>query len=289
MKAVMIVFDSLNRHMLSPYGCDWTHTPNFLRLAEKTITFENSYVGSMPCMPARRELHTGRYNFLHASWGPIEPFDDSMPEILKENGIYSHMVSDHYHYWEDGGCTYHTRYNSWEISRGQEGDPWKGEVKDLEIPETLNQGGSMWKRQDWVNRKYINEEKDFPQALTFKYGMEFIEKNHEEDNWFLQIETFDPHEPFFSFEKYKELYKHDYKGLHFDWPPYDKVKEEKQTVEHIKFEYAALLSMCDQYLGKVLGLMDEYNMWEDTMLIVYTDHGYLFGEHGCWAKCHMPF
>ena len=34
MKAVVVMFDSLNRHLLSPYGCEWTHTPNFKRLAE---------------------------------------------------------------------------------------------------------------------------------------------------------------------------------------------------------------------------------------------------------------
>ena len=79
MKAIMLMFDSLNRAMLPPYGCQWTHAPNFWRLAEKTVTFDRSYAGSLPCMPARRELHTGRYNFLHRSWGPIEPCDDSMP------------------------------------------------------------------------------------------------------------------------------------------------------------------------------------------------------------------
>ncbi len=36
MKAVVVMFDSLNRHLLSPYGCEWTHTPNFKRLAERT-------------------------------------------------------------------------------------------------------------------------------------------------------------------------------------------------------------------------------------------------------------
>ena len=77
MKAIMVMFDSLNRHMLPSYGCEWIHAPNFERLAERSITFDNCYVGSMPCMPARRELHTGRYNFLHRSWGPLEPFDDS--------------------------------------------------------------------------------------------------------------------------------------------------------------------------------------------------------------------
>ena len=135
MKAIVLLFDSLNRRYLSSYGCDWTHTPNFKRLAEHTVTFDNAFIGSMACMPARRELHTGRYNFLHRSWGPVEPFDDSMPEILSKNGIYTHLTTDHYHYFEDGGCTYHTRYNSWESSRGREGDPWKGHVADPVLPK----------------------------------------------------------------------------------------------------------------------------------------------------------
>ena len=83
MRAVMVMYDSLNRHMLEPYGCTETLTPNFTRLARRSAQFETCYAGSLPCMPARRELHTGRYNFLHHSWGPIEPYDDSMPEILK--------------------------------------------------------------------------------------------------------------------------------------------------------------------------------------------------------------
>ena len=60
MKAIMVMFDSLNRHFLPNYGCDWTVMPNFRRLEEKTLTFDNFYAASLPCMPARRELHTGR-------------------------------------------------------------------------------------------------------------------------------------------------------------------------------------------------------------------------------------
>ena len=92
MKAILILFDKLNRHMLPPYGSEWIHAPNFERLASHTVTFENAYVGSTPCMPTRRELHTGRHNVLHCICGPLEPFDDSMPEILKQNSVYS----DHY-------------------------------------------------------------------------------------------------------------------------------------------------------------------------------------------------
>ena len=157
MKAIMMMFDSLNRDFLSAYGCDWTKTPNFRRLAEKSVTFDNSYVGSLPCMPARRELHTGRYNFLHRSWGPIEPFDDSMPEILKKAGVYTQLISDHYHYWEDGGATYHHRYNSWEIVRGQEGDQWKGQVRE---PEPYPHHGHQMRQKkccEGLNRQQYNE------------------------------------------------------------------------------------------------------------------------------------
>ena len=289
MKAIMVMYDSLNRRMLPPYGAEWVHAPNFERLYERTVTFENSYVGSMPCMPCRRELHTGRYNFLHRSWGPLEPFDDSVPEILDENGVYTHLVSDHYHYWEEGGCNYHTRYTSWEISRGQEGDPWIGRVEDPEIPESVgDRSGKSW-RQDWVNRDYMDEESKQPQAVTFEKGLDFIRTNADQDDWFLHIETFDPHEPYYTQQHYKDLYPHEYEGPHFDWPPYQEVEETPEQVEHMRKESAALHSMCDTYLGKVLDLMDELEMWDDTMLIVCTDHGFLLGEHDWWAKCVQPF
>ena len=292
MKVIVVMFDSLNRHMLEPYGCDWVKTPNFRRLAERSVVFDTCYGGSMPCMPARRELHTGRYNFLHRSWGPLEPFDDSMPEILKRNGVYSHLVSDHYHYWEDGGCTYHTRYTTWDAVRGQEGDPWIGEVADPDIPPTVasepRTNTPRW-RQDWINRKHMAAEADQPQPIVFARGMDFIRCNAGQDNWFLHLETFDPHEPYFTPQRFKDLYPHNHEGKHFDWPPYREVRESAEEIEHCRMENAALHSMCDEYLGRVLDLMDELDLWKDTVLIVNTDHGFLLGEHDLWAKCHMPF
>ena len=287
MKAIMVMYDSLNRNMLEPYGCDWIPTPNFKRLAEKCVTFDCNYVGSLPCMPARRELHTGRYNFEHRSWGPVEPFDDSMPEILKNHGIYTHLATDHDHYWEDGGATYHGRYSSFEFSRGQEGDHWK---VNRELVQAAHKNALIGRINyyDLANREYIDCEEKMPQAVTFGAGLDFLEKNHEEDNWFLQIETFDPHEPFFTQEAYKKQFAHEYQGEMGDWPPYYFVTEGKEAVNHMRMEYAALIAMCDHYLGKVLDKMDEYNLWEDTMLIVNTDHGFLLGEHGWWSKSVMP-
>lgn len=287
MKAIMVMFDSLARGFLPPYGNTWVHAPNFQRLAEKTVTFDKCFVGSMPCMPARRELHTGRQNFLHRSWGPLEPFDDSMPEILRTHGVCSHLVSDHYHYWEDGGATYHNRFSTWEFIRGQEGDSWKAHVK----PEVLPEHAGYLNHQDWVNRKYTGSEETASQTLTFDRAEEFLQHNHQEENWFLQVECFDPHPPFFAPEKYRDLYPENYSGPHFDWPHYDRVhdNETPEMIEHCRKQYAALVSMCDHSLGRIIDFMDSHEMWKDTLLLVTTDHGFLLGEHGWWAFCNPPF
>jgi arylsulfatase A-like enzyme len=288
MRAIMVMFDSLNRKLLPNWGASGISAPNFERLARKSVTFDNCYAGSMPCMPARRELHTGRYNFLHRSWGPLEPFDDSMPEILKQNGIHTHLATDHQHYWEDGGATYHTRYSTFELFRGQEGDPWKGHVGGVTPPPNDN-ADNFLTRQDWVNRLYLTDEADHPQTLTFDAGIHFLRTNVGEQDWFLQIETFDPHEPFFSYERYRELYPDRNDERIYDWPSYRRVIESQETVDAVRAEYAALMTMCDASLGRVLDFMDENDMWDDTMLIVNTDHGFLLGEHGWWGKSVMPW
>jgi len=286
MKAVMVMFDSLNRHMLPPYNPEtWVHAPNFQRLAERGVTFEKSYVCSMPCMPARRDFHTGRPNFLHTGWGPLEPYDDSVPQMLQDAGVYTHLDTDHYHYFEDGGATYHNRYNTWTFHRGQEGDPYVGKVADPAVPENLNGKG---RRQDWVNREHQVTDEQMPQTKCFAAGVEFIQRNAAADNWFLQIECFDPHEPFCSAQEYQDLYPTDYDGPLFDWPAYAKVDQTPEQVQEAKRNYAALMSKCDKSLGDVLDLFDEHDLWEDTMLIVWTDHGYMLGEHDCWAKNWMP-
>lgn len=74
------------------------------------------------------------------------------------------------------------------------------------------------------------------------------------------------------------------------WPPYGPLDDTdtQEVIDDIRMKYLALVSFCDENLGRVLDLFDKHDLWKDTMLIVNTDHGYLLGEHGRWAKTMMP-
>lgn len=292
MKAVMLMFDTLTRNHLAPYGGD-AITPNFTRLAQESTQFDNFYVGSMPCMPARRELHTGRYNFLHRSWGPLEPFDFSAMQALRQNGVHTHMVTDHKHYWRDGGATYHTRYSTFEFIRGQEGDCWKGQVEKPAIHWQGNEDEETLRRragrmtQDLINRKAMPTQQEHFTHRTISAGMEFLDTNHDQDNWFLQIECFDPHEPFFVPEKY--LAQYGCKPDEFDgWVPYYCGAPGGKEDDKARKFYQALMTMCDDYLGQVMDKLKALDLWDDTLFIVCTDHGFLLGEHDWWGKNIMP-
>ena len=294
MKTVFVLFDSLNRQMLGIHGGKRVPTPNFDRLAKRAMIYDNHYVGSLPCMPARRDMLTGRLTFLHRSWGPLEPFDDAFPELLHNAGVYSHLITDHFHYWEDGGATYHNRYDSYEFVRGQEGDPWKAMVqphwerlREMYHARQFSTERRDYKRQNIINREFIREEKDFPSVQCFAHGFEFLERNRNADDWLLQIETFDPHEPFHAPARFKKPFETGWQGPIRDWPRYGRVDELPDECEELRANYYAVVSLCDFLLGQMLDYFDAHDMWKDTALVVTTDHGFLLGEHDFWAKNRM--
>ena len=102
------------------------------------------------------------------------------------------------------------------------------------------------------------------------FGLDFMETNKDADKWFLQIETFDPHEPFFSHDEYRKLYPHDWDGPEFDWPSYREVREDQATVEHIRYTYAALLTFCD---GKQIGAQLDRNGLRPARVLLTNDGG----------------
>jgi arylsulfatase A-like enzyme len=308
MKAVFVLFDSLCRNALGCYGSRWVRTPQFDRFAQRAVTFDRHFVGSLPCMPARRDLHTGRLNFMHRSWGPLEPFDNSFAQSMWEAGIHTHLVSDHLHYWEDGGSTYHTRFRSWDCIRGNEYDPWKAMVQppverlrakyaakhydfDSSWRRPKHRYDGSWKRiQHAINHEFMVDEKDLPLARCFASAFEFLDVNRGADSWFLMLECFDPHEPFHAPARFKEQYETSWNGGILDWPIYEKTTDSTpEEIAEIRANYAALVAACDDYFGKLLDYFDRHDLWRDTALVLSTDHGFLLAEHDWWGKNLQPY
>ena len=300
MRVVFVLFDSLVRKSMGCYGGTHIKTPRFDEFSKRAVTFDNHYVGSLPCMPARRDLHTGRLNFLHRSWGPLEPFDNSFSEIIRSRGTHTHLITDHYHYFEDGGSTYHNRFTTWDFIRGQEWDKWKVMVQppierfqekyhEIQHPLDSKDPYGDGRLQGIINRESMQDESDYCCPRSVDAALQFLDENHDKNNWFLHLECFDPHEPFNAPERFKKQYETGYDGPIFDWPRYKRHSETDELTAEMKANYAALVTMCDEYFGKLIDHFDKYNMWSDTALILTTDHGFMLEEHEWWGKNRMPF
>src|SRR5262249_20613936 len=125
MRTIFVLFDSLIRNGLGVYGGTSIKTPNFDRFARRAVTFDTHFVGSLPCMPARRDLHTGRLNFIHRSWGPHDPFNNSFPEMMRDANIHPPLVPAHMLSFEAGGAPSPGRFRTWDFTRGKENAPGK--------------------------------------------------------------------------------------------------------------------------------------------------------------------
>ncbi len=142
MRAIVLMLDSVNRRFLKCYGSEEPAiTPNIDRLAERGVVFDNHWVGSSPCMPARRDMFTGRLSFLECPWGGIQPCDDTLPRILRHHNIFSHMETDHFHYAEMGGEDYMNQFTSWHLNRGTEHDainlrPCRAGIPDISCADS---------------------------------------------------------------------------------------------------------------------------------------------------------
>jgi arylsulfatase A-like enzyme len=300
MRVLFVVLDTLRRDYLEPYG-QAPHgfrvfTPQIARLAERSVVLENHWVGSLPCMPARREFMTGRHNFLERGWGPLEPFDDVLPHQLRRvepgpsgarNGkVFSHLITDHYHYFYLGGEGHNNSFDSWQFERGQENDFWVSRVDLPSLPET--RGRLATRPQHALNRFAQQDEAEFSGPRCVEHCLRWLDDNRAADNWFVQLELFDPHEPFYCVPKYLEMYEDTWQGPLYDWPDYGVCADEPEAVDHIRKTYAALLTMTDHWVGKLWDKLDELDLWKDTVVVLTTDHGTMLGEHQYWMKNLMP-
>jgi arylsulfatase A-like enzyme len=290
--AIVILLDSLNRHMLGAYGGREFPTPNMDRLAARSIRFTRHYAASLPCIPARHDILCGAWDFLWRPWGSVELWEDAITHPLRKAGVVSQLISDHPHLFETGGENYHVDFTAWDYQRGHEGDPWKtrGDPSWAGAPMFGPKRDMPYDR----SRGWFRDEADFPGPRTMQAAANWIAENaNAHERFFLFVDEFDPHEPFDTPDAYVRRTDADWRGPPLIWPPYAVGGIAKGVLsaregQHIRARYGAKLMMIDHWLGRILDAIETNDLWRDTLVILCTDHGHYLGEKDIWGKPAAP-
>ena len=297
MNIILILVDSLNKKHLKIYNQETAcKTPVLDDLATRATIFDNHFVGSLPCMPARRDFFAGRKEFLWRPWGPLEVFDARLPIVLRQAGYHTGMVTDHYHYWEEMANGYMQGFSSLELIRGHETDFWKlpesGPVPKW-VDNIAQYRADEHPRQFYANIKDFTSEEDFFPAQVFSKAADWLGENANSGKpFFLQVENFDVHEPYFVPEPYASMYTDKSRDDFNIWPPYQVYKDldrffdeaSPEQMEFLKSQYMGKVTMCDHWMGVMLDKLTELKLWDDTMVIFTTDHGHDLGDRRAFGK-----
>jgi arylsulfatase A-like enzyme len=289
--AIVVLLDSLNRHLLGCYGGDEFATPNLDRFAARSLRFTRHYAGSLPCMPARHDLLCGALDFPWKPWGSIELWEEPITGPLRRAGVVTQLVSDHPHLFETGGENYHCDFTGWDYVRGHESDHWKTRT-DPSWMGAPSFGRGHMPYDD--SRGWFRGEEDFPGPRTMAAAARWLDDNAgAHDRFLLFVDEFDPHEPFDTPEPYASMYDDGWRETHLIWPPYvdggvRKGLLDERMARQIRACYGAKLTMIDHWFGRVLDTIDHHRLWDDTVVIVCTDHGHYLGERDIWGKPGVP-
>ncbi len=300
---VVVLLDSLNRHMLGSYGGAEFETPVLDRFArERAVRFTSHVTGSLPCMPARHDILCGVLDFLWRPWGSIELWEEPITQRLRRAGVTTMLVSDHPHLFEVGGENYHTDFSAWDYVRGHEGDPWRTYSDPTYIGAPAlpaRHGGWYWTERIGLDsgerpydrsRTFFRAEEDFPGPRTMRTAADWLRRGAPDNSPFLLfVDEFDPHEPFDTPAPWAGRYDSDWEGDLLIWPPYDidavaKGRLSEREGRQIRANYGAKLSMTDRWMGEIFAALDARGLWESTVVVVCTDHGHYLGEKDIWGK-----
>lgn len=143
----------------------------------------------------------------------------------------------------------------------------------------------IWSAQYEMNREAFKTAADFSTPKTFSGAIDWLKRNEGADDYVLWVEGFDPHEPFDCAQEYLDMYDDDWEGPRNHWTSYKFTNEySEEALTHLRKQYAGTLTMADEYLGKLFDEMEKQGVFDETLIILTTDHGHLIGEHGVSGK-----
>ena len=323
MNIILVVFDTLRKDCVGVYGSpSWGEvlTPNFKAFAEQSVIMTRAYPSVLPTLPARVALYSGKhvYPFEHGDfhlkgdfvgapgWGPIPEEDPTLAEMLSASGCRTALIGDVYHMFKPSK-NFWRGFDQWTFLRGQEVDPARSgprlSEQELEhwLPEEVRKLNALidpYTDQEGEARKFIQQcianirgrqhEVDFFSPRVFQEASLWLEENQDADQFFLAIESFDPHEPWLIPAHYRKMYQAE-EGLEQIITFYGDVSSmSPYLLERTRANYRGSVTQCDRWFGFLMETLRVLGRLDDTMVILTADHGHSLGEEGFMGKQGYP-
>lgn len=296
---LFIAIDDLNTR-LGCYGFDHVSSPHIDKLASEGIRFDRAYCQYPSCGPSRtsvltglRPQTTGMINN-RMTFRELAPDAVTLPQLFLKNDYYTARV----------GKIFHQRV-PFDIGTSGSDDPasWSEVVNPIGRDKEEEELMTIYTPQLHISNTmgYIKANGSDAEQTDGKVADETIRllKENKDKPFFIAAGFYRPHTPYIAPKKYFDLYDLDETQMPEmpanyqetvpasalsstpEWPNFNTTEEEAREC---KLAYDACISFVDAQVGRLLSAVDELGLRENTIIVLWGDHGYHLGEHGLWRK-----
>ena len=294
---LFIAADDL-RNDLGCYGHELVKSPNVDRLAARGLVFERAYCQQAVCNPSRASIMTGLRPDTLRIWDLPTHFRSQHPDVV----TLPQYFLRHGYFTRNIGKIYHN------FRQTIEGDP-----ASWSVPATMhfaNHGTDLAKVDPRPPNLAVDpkcEQRDVPDEAYFDGRVANLavtalqELKSQSQPFFLAVGFWKPHSPFNAPKRYWDLYRRNEIPLAKNavWPtdaPRMAWHDSREmlgiaarelteaNMREIRHGYLANISYFDAQLGKVLDELERLGLADNTIVVLWSDHGYHLGEQTLWAK-----
>ena len=297
---LFIAMDDLNDWIGCMGGHPQALTPNLDRLSQTSVFFTNAHCAAPACNPSRAAVFTGispNHSGLYSnnqSMRAVMPTEEIIPKTFMRHGYHASGSGKMLHYFIDAAS-----WNQYFPNKETE-NPFPRTLYPNPRPLSLPRGGPwQYVETDWGPLDATDEEYGGDYLVT-NWVNDMLSSKHEKP-FFLACGIYRPHEPWFVPAKYFEPFPLEsiqlppgYKEDDLDdLPPTGKRRGPNRYFAHIRKEgqwkravqgYLASIHYADAMLGRVLDTLEASDHKDNTILVLWSDHGWHLGEKQHWQK-----
>jgi len=298
---LFVAIDDLNDWTGYMGGHPQAFTPNLDRFADKAVSFRNAYCSNPACNPSRTAImtgyapHTSGVYSNYQDWREVIPERITIGQYFREHGYYSAGAGKIFHYHMIDSACWDEYWPSQLKNMPDDYMPERGESGTINMPVFEN----MYMMFDWAPL-------DIPDSLmgdykSVKWVVNKLNEDHEKP-FFLACGIYRPHLPWYVPRKYFELFPFDSlqlplvlendlndlgeraKDIASRAGDYHKHVTEAGLWKDAVQGYLASIAYADAMFGMLMEALDNSAYADNTIIIVWSDHGWQLGEKNHWRK-----